>query len=87
MAAQRVGPRQPGIDRQHDGPEAHMPPPAGVVLEGNHRVLGQDGVEDEAQVEEVAVTFCNMSGKRVSPVWRLWVSPTAQDGGASQNAR
>src|SRR3954464_10828510 len=55
VAGQRVEPQQAGVGQQDERPETHVPPGAGLVAEGQHDVVGEDEVEDEAGVEEVPV--------------------------------
>ena len=55
VAGQRIQPQAGGVQRQDQGADAHMPPSAVGVTEGDDGVPGQDHVEDQAEVEEVAV--------------------------------
>ena len=56
MAAEGVEPQQRGVDQQDDGADADADAARRPgLLEGHDGVDGQDDVEDEAEVEEVAV--------------------------------
>ena len=55
VAGQRVEPEQGRVGQQDQRAEAHVPPRAGLVAEGEHGVVGEDQVEDQPRVEEVPV--------------------------------